>query len=122
MNMQEPIQAAADVPLIADDDVSRFAPMRCPHCDSRARNRTSKTVTGQHREVFYQCTFIPCGHTWRASLVYDYGIVPSGIPNPKVDLPLKQMTRQEALEVLRPRDPSQPDMFDAPPGHTPGTA
>ena len=97
--------------FVADDDVGRFAPLYCPHCNSRGRVRSSKTVTGQHRDMYYQCSNFACSHTWRASLSYDYGIVPSGIPNPKVDLPLRPMARQDVLEAMRPRDPDQPDMF-----------
>lgn len=105
---------AAEIPNDAgvDDAIGRFAPMYCPHCNMRARARTSKQVTGQHREIYYQCVHLFCGHTFKASLAYEYGIVPSNIPNPKVDLPLRVVNRQDVLEATRPRDTSQPDMFD----------
>lgn len=110
------IQAQApQLPIVADDDAGRFAPLYCPHCRARGLVRSSKQVTGQHRDMYYQCCNIACGHTWRASLAYDYGIVPSAIPDPRVNLPLRQMTRQQALESMRERDPNQPDMFDADP-------
>lgn len=106
--------AATEIPTDAgaDDDVSRFAPMYCPHCNMRARVRSSKQITGQHRDMYYQCVNLFCGHTFKASLAYEFGIVPSNIPNPKVDLPLRPVTRQDVLEAIRPRDTSQPDMFD----------
>lgn len=106
--------SAAEIPADAgvDDAISRFAPMYCPHCNMRARARTSKQITGHHREIYYQCVHLFCGHTFRATLAYDYGIVPSNIPNPKVDLPLRNVARQDVLEAMRPRDDTQPDMFD----------
>lgn len=108
--------AAEDVPtVVAEDDAGRFAPLYCPHCGFRGRIRSSKQVTGQHRDMYYQCVNLFCSHSWRASLAYEYGIVPSGIPNPKVDLPLRPMERQAFLEATRPRDTAQPDMFDSGP-------
>lgn len=100
-------------PIVADGDAGRFAPLYCPHCTARGLIRSSKQVTGQHRDMYYQCSNIACGHTWHASLSYDYGIVPSAIPDPRVNLPLRQMSRQQALDAMRERDPDQPDMFDA---------
>lgn len=109
----------AEIPAdaVTDDIVGRFAPLYCPHCKTKARVRTSKQVTGQHRDIYYQCINLFCGHTFKASLAYEYGIVPSNIPNPKVDLPLRPVSRQDVLEAMRPRDAAQPDMFDrgAPP-------
>jgi hypothetical protein len=40
-----------------------------------------------HREIYYQCTNVVCGHTWKASETYDYGLVPSATPDPRVTLP-----------------------------------
>jgi len=103
----------AHLAIVADEDAGRFAPLYCPHCAQRGLIRSSKQVTGQHRDMYYQCSNVACGHTWRASLAYDYGIVPSAIPDPRVTLPLRTMTRQEVLEALRPRDAAQPGLFEA---------
>lgn len=108
-NQTKPVEAPA---IEALDEAGRFAPLYCPHCNCRGRVRSSKQVTGQHRDMYYQCINLFCSHSWRASLSYEYGIVPSGIPNPKVDLPLRPVSRQDVIEALRPRDAAQPDMFD----------
>jgi hypothetical protein len=71
-------------------------------------------VTPQHRKLYYQCINVFCGHSWLATVSYEYGLSPSAIPNPKVTLPLRPMPRQQVMELMRERDPSQPDMFDAP--------
>ncbi len=92
--------------------------LRCPHCRSIGIVRSSERVTDQHRVMHYFCTNAFCGHTWRASLSYEYGISPSAIPNPRVDLPMRPMPRQQVLESMRERDANQPDMFDT--GGSPG--
>lgn len=90
---------------------ARTGDILCPHCRCVGHRRTSRPITEQHREIYYQCSNVACGHTWRATLSYDYGIVPSAIPDPKVSLPLRPMSRQEALEALRELDPDQPELF-----------
>jgi len=110
------------VDIAADEEAGRFAPLYCPHCGCRGRIRSSKPVTGQHRIMHYQCINLFCSHTWRASLSYEYGLVASGIPNPKVDLPLRPVSRQDVLEAMRPRDTTQPDMFDGGAGASPPAA
>lgn len=86
--------------------------LRCPHCKCRGQRRSSREITETHRDIYYQCSNLLCGHTWKASETYDYGIVPSAIPDPRVSLPLRQVTRQDAMDQLRPRDPTQPGLFD----------
>lgn len=107
--------AATNPAILGDAKPARFAPIYCPHCRCRAVMESSRQVTGQHREMYYRCSNIACSHAWRASLCYDYGLVPSAIPDPSVNLPLRPMTRQDVMDLLRDRDPAQPDMFDAPP-------
>jgi hypothetical protein len=63
--------------------------LRCPHCKFAGRRRSSREITPTHRDIYYQCTNLFCGHTWKASETYDYGIVPSAIPDPRVTLPLR---------------------------------
>lgn len=97
----------------------RTGNLRCPHCQCIGHVRSSQAETPQHRKNYYQCTNVLCGHTWLATLSYEYGIVPSAIPDPRVTLPLRPMPRQQVMELLRDKDPSQPDMFDG--GTTPDT-
>lgn len=87
--------------------------LRCPHCKFAGRRRSSREITPTHRDIYYQCTNLFCGHTWKASETYDYGIVPSAIPNPRVTLPLRAVSRQDAMEITRPRDAAQPELFDS---------
>ena len=77
-----------------------------------AEVRSSEMVTPTHRIIYYDCTNTFCGHTWRASLSYEYGLVPSAIPDPDVNLPLRIVPREQVLDALRERDPNQPDFFD----------
>lgn len=86
---------------------------RCPHCHMSAICRSSGEITVTNRVLYYECTNLFCGHAWKSSEIYDHGLRPSAIPNPKVDLKLCVPTRQEVVELLRNRDPDQPDMFDA---------
>lgn len=88
----------------------------CPHCDCVGQRRNSLAITPQHRKIYYQCTNVLCGHTWLATLSYEYGIVPSAIPDPRVVLPLRPLPRQDVLERLREPDPDQPDLFAPPDG------
>jgi hypothetical protein len=87
--------------------------LRCPHCKFAGRRRSSREITPTHRDIYYQCTNLFCGHTWKASETYDYGIVPSAIPDPRVTLPLRAVSRQDAMEITRPRDAAQPELFDS---------
>lgn len=84
---------------------------RCPHCHCAANCRSSREITVTHRELYYECTNLFCGHAWHASESYDYGLRPSVIPDPRVDLPMRVPNRQEVIELMRPVDAQQPDMF-----------
>jgi hypothetical protein len=46
-----------------------------------------REIAPTHRDIYYQCANLFCGHSWKASETYDYGIAPSAIPNPRVTLP-----------------------------------
>ena len=59
----------------------------CPHCQSKATCRTSRTVTQTMRELYMQCHNVECGHTWKSILAVSHSIVPSQCPNPKVFVP-----------------------------------
>lgn len=103
---------------VADHIPQRTGDLRCPHCQTPGDRRTSREVTSTFREIFYMCRNPVCGHTWKASLSYDYGLSPSAIPDPRVDLPLRTVPREAALAVIRAAqtspDPDQPGLFDGP--------
>lgn len=88
---------------------------RCPHCQSAAVCRSSREIAITNRELYYECTNLFCGHAWKSSEIYDHGLRPSAIPDPRVDLKMRQPTRAEVLEMMRERDPAQPELFDASP-------
>lgn len=92
----------------------RAGNLDCPHCECPGRVRSSDAVTPQHRKIYYFCSNVFCGHSWLATVSYEYGLSPSAIPNPKVTLPLRPMDRQKVMELLRERDASQPELFDLP--------
>lgn len=103
------------VNFVHDDD-HRSGDLRCPHCRSTAIRRTSREVTATFRELFYICRNPACGHTFKASLSYDYGLSPSAIPDPNVDLPMRPMDRLPG-ETIPPlagpiADPDQFKLFD----------
>lgn len=62
--------------------------VKCPHCNSMARIRTSKTVTPLHREIYFQCSNVHCGHSFVAACDIIRTISPSLIPNPSIHLPV----------------------------------
>lgn len=102
----------------------RDGELRCPHCKSRGTRRTSRRIALTLSEVYYQCSNLACGHTWKASLIYDHGLSPSAIPDPKVDLPMRPMARQTVIASLADRkaDPGQPRLFDLLGGTDPAPA
>lgn len=61
--------------------------LRCPHCQSRAKIRTSRAVTPLFTEYRLQCTDIECDHAFTASLTIERTTRPSGRPNPRITLP-----------------------------------
>lgn len=66
--------------------------LRCPHCESLSKVRTTREVTALYRELRFQCLNVegddPCGHTFVASLVIERTIVQSARPNPRINLPV----------------------------------
>ena len=72
----------------------------CPHCKSPGNRRSSREVTITFREIFYVCRNPVCGHTWKASLTYDYGLSPSAIPDPAVNLPVRVADRKTVVTAL----------------------
>lgn len=74
----------------------------CPHCDSRAEIRTSKTMSAITREIYFQCPNPECGHTWVSLLSAIRTIVPSRIPCPDVYIPLSEKTNPSAALATPP--------------------
>lgn len=110
-----PAETPAHVPVSDHMPARRFG-MRCPHCKTPGDIRTSAEEAPTLRILYFNCRNPACGHTWRASLVYDFGLSPSAIPDPALDLPLNPVGRAAALRAmadaaLRP-DPNQPTLFD----------
>lgn len=107
--------ADADPINFAADDDHKSGNLRCPHCRMNTIRRTTREVTITFRELFFTCKNPACGHTFKASLSYDYGLSPSAIPDPAVDLPLRQMERIPGVTIASPPapidDPNQLKMF-----------
>lgn len=66
---------------------SRFR-VKCPHCLSFARARSSDLLTPTYREVRFECQNDACGHIWVAGLEALRTLCPSDIPNPAISIPL----------------------------------
>lgn len=120
MNAPTPIRTDADsgapVPLWFERSGGN---LRCPHCGVPGRRWSSREIDVTLREIYFACANVACGHTWKASLVYDHGLSPSAIPNPAVNLPLKPLPRAEVLRAIADAaapdpDPAQPGLFDPP--------
>src|SRR3546814_19696216 len=64
-----------------------------------------------------------CGFTWKAQMAIVYGLSPSAIPNPQVDIPMAppSVTRKTYFPPPPGYDPSTTDLFhrDAPPDPAP---
>jgi hypothetical protein len=95
------------------EDQRRRGSMRCPHCRSIANRRSSAEVTPTYWDIYYTCSDPRCGHTWKAALSYVYGLSPSAVPDPSLDLPMRAATRAEVVkpELPPPDDPNQPRLF-----------
>jgi len=68
--------------------------VRCPHCNSFARARSSDLLTPTYIEVRFECSNDACGHVWVAGLEALRTLCPSEQPNPTVHLPLTAAIRQ----------------------------
>jgi hypothetical protein len=68
--------------------------MKCPHCEGKARVRTSREVSSITTELQLQCQgAIECGHTYVAHLIVSHTVRPSGTPNPKIAIAFSPRTR-----------------------------
>lgn len=81
---------------------SRDGNLRCPHCKMPSHRRSSEEISITVRVLHFGCTNTFCGHTWRATLSYEYGLVPSAIPAPEMaDLPLRTPRRDDVMAAVR---------------------
>ena len=71
--------------------------LKCPHCGSSARIRTSRSYSKLTRIAFCQCDNVACGHTFKAIFEIFSTISPSAFPDPLVAAELKQSKRAEEL-------------------------
>lgn len=61
--------------------------LQCPHCESRAVVEESRKVTRLVRDLYFRCTYVHCGATFKSQLGVIAMISPSAIPHPDVTLP-----------------------------------
>lgn len=59
----------------------------CPHCQAKMRIRTSNGVHLFLRVAYLQCVNEGCGWACRAQFEMTHELSPSGMPNPRVELP-----------------------------------
>lgn len=60
--------------------MSRRAFARCPYCQSPGRIRNSEAVSILHRDVYFDCINLSCGHRWKAQLSFVHSItLPDGV-------------------------------------------
>lgn len=81
-----------------DQHANGRMPMQCPHCKSPAMIRTSRRVSVLVREIYYQCTNVVCGHTFKATIEIIKTLSPSTMPDPAIAAQLnpKRRTPQAA--------------------------
>lgn len=61
--------------------------LNCPHCAQRLKIRTSRPVTRQTSELYYQCENVSCAFTCKALLSIVHTLAPSQSPDPSVFIP-----------------------------------
>lgn len=64
--------------------------IKCPHCKSTSRIRTSRDLSDLTREVTCQCDNVHCGHTFVASIEAVRTLSPSAMPDPMIDIQLSR--------------------------------
>lgn len=73
--------------------------LKCPHCGSSARIRTSTAYSKLTRIAFCQCDNVACGHTFKAAFEIISTISPSAFPDPLVAAQLKRSKGAETRDV-----------------------
>lgn len=62
--------------------LSTVIQIKCPHCEGKAKIRSSEEVIPMVRDLYLQCQDLGCGHTWKAQLSFAHTICPSARPKP----------------------------------------
>lgn len=91
--------------------MSKLLGMPCPHCRTRAQVRTVKDLSPTLRWVYFLCNNLACGHSWVATLEADRTISPSGMPDPRIALPIMARREVEAVHAALTQSP-QRSIFD----------
>ncbi len=86
--------------------------LKCPDCQQAMRVRNS---VGQHlllRSIYFQCTNVNCGSTYRGQMEITHVISPSACPNPEINLPVADATiRQAAIQREQSRQMDIDDLI-----------
>lgn len=68
--------------------------LRCVHCKTTCVVRTSEEVDIMLRDIAFQCPNPLCGFTFKASLIFEYGVSPSAQPDPNINVKMRIPPRQ----------------------------
>jgi hypothetical protein len=79
--------------------------MHCPHCRATAYVRSSNVLTATSRDLFFQCSNMDCGHTFRAVLEINCTLSPSAMPDPRVVIAFSKHVRRSLLSEQLQRMP-----------------
>ncbi len=60
----------------------------CPHCKTKCQTINTAQITDTYREVRYACKNFRCGFIFTAAITPMRTIMPSMIPNHKINIPL----------------------------------
>ncbi|WP_337186711.1 ogr/Delta-like zinc finger family protein [Phenylobacterium sp.] len=77
--------------------------MKCPHCEEQAIVEDSRPVTRICRDMYFRCSNLHCGFTFKAQLAVISEISPSSAPHPGVHLP-KSPPRRRAGKLVPAND------------------
>lgn len=80
--------------------------IKCPHCKSTSRIRTSRDLSDLTREVTCQCDNVHCGHTFVALIEAVRTLSPSAMPDPMIDIQLSRRTMplsKAQIKALKPK-------------------
>lgn len=80
--------------------------LNCPHCAQRLKIRTSRPVTRQTSQLYYQCENVECAFTCVALLSIIHTLAPSQTPDPSVLIPMGRAK-------LQPVDSRQMDLLNS---------
>lgn len=88
--------------------------MRCGHCHSIMRIRTSEGMSETVRVIFLQCCNELCGATYRGYAEITHQYSESGCPNPSFNLPIPDdvLRRQDQRALRQAAGDTQDDLFD----------